>query len=108
MFHALGRVQLTTIVHAFSGHHGRWWYSAAFPFFGAKATSLLHNLERCELARLQPFPHSLLLFIASTEPIVSSFLAALKFVKEQTGALRREEDRRKAVESALARLRNER
>ncbi|CAM9631408.1 unnamed protein product [Pylaiella littoralis] len=33
---------------------------------------------------------------------------AAKVVKEQAGALRREEDRRKAVESALARLRKER
>lgn len=43
---------------------------------------------------------------------VAALFPALKnpmqVVKEQTGALRREEDRRKAVESALARLRKER
>ena len=32
----------------------------------------------------------------------------MQVVKQQTGALRREEDRRKAVEAALARLRKER
>lgn len=45
---------------------------------------------------------------ASSAPLILVTLDDEKVVKEQTGALRREEDRRKAVQSALARLRKER
>lgn len=76
---------------------------------------LLHNLLPARILRIQTnfnkLPRSLNSFRAPTEPMAAlSFSRPLnkKVVKEQTGALRREEDRRKAVESALARLRNER